>query len=119
MCIQFQIRREAFQIILAESSLVLTILVRKQVIMIFPIGILVTRTFSGFSCPLRFISQEGEIEIAKTNFTSIYVIFFNLTTRVSGKAPAVGSLIITEFDDRDHGVGVTFEMGGVANQVVH
>lgn len=87
--------------------------------MIFPKGILVTGTFRGFGRPERFFPKEGEVEVSKTDFTCIYVSGLYLTTRVSCETAAVWSLKIAELDNRDRGVGVTFEMGGVADQVFH
>lgn len=110
---------ERLQVILGECTLVLTILVGEQVVMIFPEGILIAGTFSGFGCPLRFITQYDKIEIAKTNFPRINICCYDLTTRVSGKAPAEWSLIVAKFNDRDRGIGVALEVGGVTDEVVH
>ena len=117
--IQSKVSGKSLEFILVEGTLVFTRLVFEQKVVIFPKGILVTGTFRGFGRPERFFPQEGEVEVAKTNFTCIYVSGLYLTTRVSGKTPAVGSLKIAELDDRDRGVGITFEMGGVADEVSH
>ncbi len=84
-----------------------------------PEGILVTGTFGCLGCPLRFITQEGEVEIAETHLTRFHVTCFDLTTRVSGKVPAEWSLVIAKFDQRDRGVGVTLEMGRLTDDPIH
>lgn len=115
--IQFHVSSEAFQVILAESSLILAILMAEEIVMKFPESILITRTFSSFGCPKRFITQKRKVEITKAYFSRFNICCINLTTRVSGKLPAVGSLIIAKFDHCDRGVGVTFEMCNLAGEV--
>lgn len=85
----------------------------------FPIRILIIGTFSCFGSPLRFIAQEGEVEIAKTDFSSFHICCFNLTTRVSGKTPAVGSLVVAEFDQSDGSIGIALEIGRLADDAIH
>ena len=50
--VQAHISRKPFQVILAECTLVLSILVGEKVVMKIPILILITSTFSSFGCPL-------------------------------------------------------------------
>jgi len=50
--IQAHVGSERLQVILAECTLVLATLVGEQVVMKFPVSILVAGTFGGFGCPL-------------------------------------------------------------------
>jgi hypothetical protein len=50
--IQTHVGSERLQVILAECTLVLTTLVGEQVVMVFPVGVLIAGTFGGFGCPL-------------------------------------------------------------------
>ena len=50
--IQTHIGSERLQVILAECTLVLSILVGEQVVMKFPVFVLITGAFGGFGCPL-------------------------------------------------------------------
>ena len=83
------------------------------------IFVLITSTLSGFSSPLRFITQEGEVKISKSHFTCFHVRCFDLTTRVSGEPPAEWSLIVAKFDERYCSVGVTLKMGRMADNAIH
>jgi hypothetical protein len=87
--------------------------------MIVPISILVPGTFRSFGGPLRFIAQERKVKIAKTDFTRIYISCDDLTTRVSGKTPAIGSLVIAKFDEGYLGVRFTYEVGRLADDAIH
>ena len=84
-----------------------------------PICILVTGTFSGFGCPLRLVPKDGEIEIAETHLTRIHIICFDLATRASGVTPAVWSLVVAELDHGYRRIGVSLEVGGLADQLFH
>jgi hypothetical protein len=117
--IQTHIRCKTFQVVFTEGTLVLSILVREEIVMVFPEGILITGTLSSFCCPLRLVPKDDEVEISKTNLPRIYICGDYLTTRVSGKTPAKWSLIIAEFDHRNGCIGVTLEMGRMADEVIH
>ncbi len=84
-----------------------------------PVRVLVSGTFGSFCCPLRFITQEGEVEIPETDFPRIHIIRDNLATRASGEAFAIRSLVVAEFDQGHLGVGVAHKIGGLADQVFH
>jgi hypothetical protein len=59
------------------------------------------------------------VEKSNPRLTICYVCFIDLTTRASGKTPAVGSLKIAEFDNGHRGVCRSFKMVSLANQVSH
>jgi hypothetical protein len=117
--IQIKLSRELFQVVFVESPFVFSGLVIEEVIVIFPKSILVSGTFAGFCCPLRFGSQESEMPVSETNFTSLDVIFIDLTPRVSGKSAAEWSLVVAEFDHGDRGIRVSFEMVGLSDKKFH
>jgi hypothetical protein len=50
------------------------------------------------------------VKIAKTDFPAVYILFDDLTTRVSGKCAAVGSLKVAKLDDCDRGIRVAEEV---------
>jgi len=52
------------EIFLAERTLIFTVLVLKQKVMIFPKGILLGSAFTGLCSPLRFWPQKGEVNIS-------------------------------------------------------
>lgn len=57
--------------------------------------------------------------VAKAHQPVLDIFLIDLATRASGKAPAVWSLIVAEFDDRDQGIGVAFEMARIAYNKRH
>ena len=57
--------------------------------------------------------------VSETNFTSLNVIFIDLTPRVSGKSAAEWSLVIAEFDHRYRGIRVPLEMVGLPDKKFH
>lgn len=87
--------------------------------MIFPKGVLVSRALAGFRRAERFGTQESEMPISNPYFTTLYISFINLTTRVSGKSATEGSLEITEFDNGDRRFSVTFEVARLGDQEIH
>lgn len=87
--------------------------------MVQPKCVLVCRAFAGFSSPIRFFSQEIEMPVTKAYIPCRYILCVDLTTRVSGKFAAVGSLKVAKFDDGYRGVGIAFEMAHLADQEVH
>jgi hypothetical protein len=46
-------------------------------------------------------------------------LFVNLATRASGKTPTEGSLKVTEFDQCDRGVCISFEVPRAGNDNFH
>jgi len=108
-----------FEIVLAESAAVFTILVFIQEIMVFPKGILFGSALAGFSGPLRFLPQEGEMNISQPDFAGLNVLFFDLTPRASGESPAVRSLEIAKLDQCHRCIWITAEMPGLRHQIGH
>jgi hypothetical protein len=98
------------EIIFAERAFILAVLAGEQKIMVFPKLILVRGALGCLSGPLGFITQKSILEITEAYLAGFYVCFIDLTTRVSCKFAAVGSLKIAEFDNRHRSVGVAFEM---------
>lgn len=85
----------------------------------FPILILVASTLCSLRGPIRLIPEDGVVVVSKANLTCIDIFCLNLTTRVSGKLPAEGSLVIAKFDHGDRSIGVTFEMGRIRYEQRH
>ena len=50
------------------------------------------------------------MDISKTDFPFIDIIFSDLTPRVSCESRAIRSLKIAEFDQRNRGIGITLEV---------
>ena len=59
------------------------------------------------------------MDIPKTNFTGLYVVFEDLATRASGKSAAVGSLVIAELDDRNLCVFSASKVAGLLRHQLH
>jgi hypothetical protein len=71
--IQLHVGGKSLEVVFAEGTLILTGLVGEEVVVILPILILVTGALGGFGSPDGLITQEGKVEIAKTNLAGIYV----------------------------------------------
>ena len=89
---------ELLEIVLAEGAPVFTVLVLIQKVVIFPKSILLGSAFACFCSPLGFRPQKGEMNISQLDLTVLYIIFFDLTSRVSGESPTIRSLEIAELD---------------------
>ena len=55
------------------------------------------------------------MDISKAYFPGIYVSFFELTPRVSGKTPTVRSLEVAEFDQSDRSSITAPKMPGLGD----
>ena len=87
--------------------------------MVFPKLTLIRSAFTCLSRYQGFIAKKSIMKIPKSNFSVLDILFFDLTTRVSGPAAAVRSLVIAEFDHHDRSVFIPFEMPGLGNNRRH
>jgi len=117
--IQSDLTGKFFEMILTEGTLIFAVLVLIEKIIVIPEGILVGGTFTGFGCPLRFWTQEGEVKADKTDFTANNVCFSDLTLRVSGKSAAIWSLKIAETVDCHRCIRVPQGVTLLAEQEAH
>ncbi|MBN1454175.1 MAG: hypothetical protein JW963_24370 [Anaerolineales bacterium] len=53
------------------------------------------------------------MNISQLDLAILYVLFFDLTPRVSGESPAVRSLEIAELDQGHRGIWIAFKMPGL------
>jgi len=90
-----------------------------QEIVIFPECVLLGSTLTCLGCPLRFRSQEGKVNVGKTNLAILNISFFDLTPRVSGESPTERSLKVAKFDQCNGRIHVTCEMTCLRYQVRH
>ena len=114
-----KVRCEALEVVIVECAPVFSILIVKQIVMIFPERILIGSAFASFCCSFRLRSKKGEMDISNTYFPGIYVGIFDLTPRVSGITPTVWSLEVAKFDQGDRRVRIAAKMPGLRNQVFH
>ena len=87
--------------------------------MVFPKSVLFSGAFAGLARPLRFWTQEGKMQITKSNVTVLDILFIDLATRASGKSPAEWSLKVTELDDGDRSLRIALEMPGLSHNHGH
>ena len=59
------------------------------------------------------------MDIGQTNLAVLYIRFFDLTPRVSGKSPTVRSLEIAELNQSHRGIWISLEMSGLRHQISH
>jgi hypothetical protein len=93
--------------------------VAEKIVVEFPEFVLVAGAFARLRCQDGFIAQDWELEKAKSDFTIIDIIIYDLTLRVRGPAAAIWSLKVAELDQRDRGILISLPVGDLLADQIH
>ena len=117
--IETEINGKPLQVFFAVGTLVFAAVVGKQEIMVLPKRILVSRALAGFRRPLRFRAEKRKMDVAEPDFPCLYVFFLDLAPRASCESRTERSLKVAEFNQRDGGFRVAFEVPDLGHNGAH